>query len=149
MLFLRMKIFQGSFYKPTKQMMIPSKLRLNREDGSLSLEYNDGSHFTLTGEYLRVHSPSAEVRGHGKGQGVLQFGKKAVKVANLTSSGNYAIQITFSDGHDSGLYTWEYLYDLATHYDQYWENYLNALQQAGKHREANVQVVQLLDPNQP
>jgi len=81
--------------------MTPSKIKLNKEEGSLSLEYSDGSHFTLTGEYLRVHSPSAEVRGHGKGQEVLQFGKKDVKVANLEASGNYAIQITFDDGHDS------------------------------------------------
>ena len=123
--------------------MAPSKIKLNKNEGSLSLEYSDGSHFTLTGEYLRVHSPSAEVRGHGKGQEVLQVGKKDVKVANLEPSGNYAIQITFDDGHDSGIYSWDYLYDLATNHSQYWEKYILSLQQAGKHREANVQVVQL------
>lgn len=127
-------------------MMTPSKIRLNKQDGSLSLEYSDASHFTLTGEYLRVHSPSAEVRGHGKGQEILQFGKKEVKVTNLVSSGNYAVQITFSDGHDSGIYSWDYLYELATHHSEYWERYLAALQQAGKHRDAEVQVVQLVDP---
>ena len=127
--------------------MTPNKVRLNKEDGCLSLEYSDGSQFTLTGEYLRVHSPSAEVRGHGKGQEVLQYGKKAVKVVNVSSSGNYAIQLTFSDGHDSGIYSWDYLYDLATNHDQYWSDYLEALKQAGKHRDADVQVVQLMDPS--
>ncbi|MCL4138050.1 UNVERIFIED_CONTAM: hypothetical protein GTU68_037427 [Idotea baltica] len=128
--------------------MTPSKIKLNKQEGSLSLVYSDASHFTLTGEYLRVHSPSAEVRGHGKGQEVLQFGKKDVKVANLEPSGNYAIQITFDDNHDSGIYSWDYLYDLAINHSQYWGKYTEALQKAGKHREANVQVVQLVDPKQ-
>ena len=126
--------------------MTPSKIRLDKEGGSLSLEYSDGSHFTLTGEYLRVHSPSAEVRGHGKGQEILQEGKKEVKVSHLESSGNYAIQITFNDGHDSGIYSWDYLFDLATSHSTYWQKYLAALHDAGKQREANVQVVQLVDP---
>ena len=128
--------------------MSPSKIKLNKQEGSLLLEYSDGSHFTLTGEYLRVHSPSAEVRGHGKGQEVLQFGKQDVKVANLEPSGNYAIQITFDDNHDSGIYSWDYLYDLAINHSQYWRKYTEALQKASKHREASVQVVQLVDPKQ-
>lgn len=128
--------------------MVPTKIKLHKEDGSLTLEYADGSHFTLTGEYLRVHSPSAEVRGHGKGQEVLQYGKKDVKISSLEPSGNYALRLTFSDGHDTGIYSWDYFYDLTTNHSQHWENYLATLQRAGKHREANVQVVQLVDPNQ-
>ena len=126
--------------------MVPTKIRLHKEEGSLSLEYADGSHFTLTGEYLRIHSPSAEVRGHGKGQEILQHGKKEVKVTGLTSSGNYALQLTFSDGHDTGIYSWDYLFDLATNHSKYWQNYLAALHEAGKRREADVQVVQFQNP---
>ncbi|MEH6466703.1 MAG: gamma-butyrobetaine hydroxylase-like domain-containing protein, partial [Porticoccus sp.] len=81
--------------------MVPTKIKLHKEDGSLSLEYSNGNHFTLTGEYLRIHSPSAEVRGHGKGQEVLQHGKKDIKITGLEPSGNYALQLTFSDGHDT------------------------------------------------
>ena len=126
--------------------MVPTKIRLHKDDGSLSLEYADGSQFTLTGEYLRIHSPSAEVRGHGKGQEILQHGKKDVKVTGLTSSGNYALQLTFSDGHDTGIYSWDYLFDLATNHSKYWQNYLAALHEAGKRREADVQVVQFQNP---
>jgi|TARA_B110000503_G_scaffold133886_1_gene212065 DUF971 family protein len=128
--------------------MTPTKIKLHKEDGSLSLEYGDGSHFTLTGEYLRIHSPSAEVRGHGKGQEILQDGKKGIKITGLESSGNYALQLTFSDGHDTGIYSWNYLYDLATNHSKHWQNYLAALHEVGKHREATVQVVQLVDPKQ-
>jgi DUF971 family protein len=128
--------------------MVPAKIKLHKEDGSLTLEYADGSHFILTGEYLRVHSPSAEVRGHGKGQEVLQYGKHGIKISSIEPSGNYALRLTFSDGHDTGIYSWDYLYDLASNHNQHWDNYLATLQRAGKHREANIQVVQLVDPNQ-
>ncbi|MEH6468428.1 MAG: DUF971 domain-containing protein [Porticoccus sp.] len=126
--------------------MVPTKIKLHKEDGSLSLEYSNGNHFTLTGEYLRIHSPSAEVRGHGKGQEVLQHGKKDIKITGLEPSGNYALQLTFSDGHDTGIYRWGYLYDLATNHSKHWQNYLTALHEAGKQREAGVQVVQFIDP---
>ena len=126
--------------------MVPTKIKLHKEDGSLSLEYSNGNHFTLTGEYLRIHSPSAEVRGHGKGQEVLQHGKKDIKITGLEPSGNYALQLTFSDGHDTGIYSWDYLYDLATNHNKHWQNYLTALHEAGKQREAGVQVVQFTDP---
>jgi DUF971 family protein len=128
--------------------MVPTKIKLHKEDGSLSLEYSNGDHFTLTSEYLRVHSPSAEVRGHGKGQEIFQHGKKDIKITALEPSGNYALQITFSDGHDSGIYSWDYLYDLATNHNKYWQNYLSVLHEKGKRREAGVQVVQFLDPKQ-
>lgn len=126
--------------------MIPTKIKLHKEDGSLTLEYSDGSQFTLSGEYLRVNSPSAEVRGHGRGQEVLQYGKKHTGVTAIEPSGNYAIQLTFSDGHDTGIYSWDYLRDLAINYDAYWQAYLEQLQQAGKARDPDVQVVQLVDP---
>ena len=128
--------------------MINTKIKLNKENGSLSLAYTDGRQFTFSGEFLRVHSPSAEVRGHGKGQEVLQHGKKDVKVIHLEPTGNYAIRLIFNDEHDTGIYSWEYLQELGENQEQYWEDYLQKLQTAGKHRDASVQVVQLMDPRQ-
>ncbi|WP_438958064.1 gamma-butyrobetaine hydroxylase-like domain-containing protein [Porticoccus sp.] len=126
--------------------MTPEKIKLNLEEGSLLLEYADGSRFTLTGEYLRVHSPSAEVRVHGKGQGILQSGKHGVRITHVAPSGNYALQVTFSDGHDSGIFTWDYLRDLAINYERYWQDYLSALEAAGEFREPDRQVVRLIGP---
>ncbi len=126
--------------------MAPVKIKLCKKEGSLSLEYSNGDHFILAGEYLRVHSPSAEVRGHGKGQEILQYGKELIKICNVESSGNYALKLTFSDSHDSGIYTWDYLYDLASNHAKYWQTYLTALHNAGKSREPNVQIVQLMQP---
>jgi len=128
--------------------MTPTKIKLSKEDGSLSLQYSDGNVFTLSGEYLRVHSPSAEVRGHGEGQEVLQHGKKGVKVAHLETAGNYAVLLHFSDDHNTGIYSWDYLYDLGINEEKHWGAYLEKLQAAGKHRDATVQVVQLMDPTQ-
>ena len=129
--------------------MTPSKIKLHREDGNLTLEYPTGESYTFTGEYLRVHSPSAEVRGHGAGQEILQSGKKAVRVTAANTAGNYALQLTFSDGHNSGIFSWDYLRELGVNYDSYWQRYLDALTNAGKHRDASIQVVQLLDPKSP
>lgn len=126
--------------------MAPIKIKLCKKEGSLSLEYSNGDHFILTGEYLRVHSPSAEVRGHGKGQEILQYGKKFIKICNVESSGNYALKLTFSDLHDSGIYTWGYLYDLASNHAKYWHAYLTALHNTEKSREPDVQIVQLTQP---
>ena len=123
--------------------MIPTKIKLNKENGSLSLAYTDGRQFTFSGEFLRVHSPSAEVRGHGKGQEVLQHGKKDVKVIHLEPTGNYAIRLIFNDEHDTGIYSWEYLYDLCQHQQVYWEDYLVQLRKAGAHRDPDIQVVSL------
>ncbi|MCV6605325.1 MAG: DUF971 domain-containing protein [Porticoccaceae bacterium] len=127
--------------------MLPTKIKLHKLDGHLELSYNDGSHFDLSAEFLRVHSPSAEVKGHGPGQEVLQFGKKNVALERIERAGNYALRLTFDDGHDSGIYTWDYLYDLGKNHQQYWQQYLAKLHQAGKHREPHVQVVQLIEPN--
>lgn len=127
--------------------MMPTTVKLHRSKGSLSLGYSNGSVFTLSGEYLRVYSPSAEVKGHAPGQEVLQYGKKDIRVVSIEPAGNYALKLTFSDHHDSGIYTWEYLRSLCENYDQYWNDYLIRLQQAGKRREPDTQVVKLLDPN--
>lgn len=117
-------------------MNTPSEIRLHQRSGVLELLYEDGTEFNLTAEYLRVFSPSAEVQGHSPDQAVLQHGKKDVKIASLEPQGNYAIKIVFSDGHDSGIYSWEYLYDLGANYEANWQDYLDRLEKAGKKRES-------------
>ncbi|MCP8686149.1 gamma-butyrobetaine hydroxylase-like domain-containing protein [Marinobacterium sedimentorum] len=119
------------------EVPLPSDIRLHLKSRTLELVYPDGS-FELTAEYLRVHSPSAEVRGHGIGQGVLQTGKKLVGLKQVVPAGNYALKIVFDDGHDSGLYTWEYLYDLAHDCDRYWNDYLRQLEAAGASRDGGL-----------
>lgn len=99
--------------------LIPTEIRLSKDRASLTLRY-DTDEKTLSAEFLRVYSPSAEVRGHGVGQEVLQTGKASVTVADLEPVGNYALKITFSDGHNSGLYDWAYLHKLAHNYDVLW-----------------------------
>ena len=124
-------------------MPAPKRILVAETRDTLSLEY-DQQQFNLSAEYLRVFSPSAEVRGHGQGQQVLQFGKRYVRIDSVVRSGNYAIQIIFSDGHDSGIYSWDYLFDLGTNYHQNWRAYLDQLYRAGKSREPDTQVVKLL-----
>ena len=101
----------------------------------LELVYDDGAGYSLPAEYLRVYSPSAEVQGHGPGQRTLQDGKREVKIANLEPQGNYAIKIIFSDGHDSGVYSWKYLYHLGENEKELWQSYLDELEAAGKTRD--------------
>lgn len=115
-------------------MNIPQEIRLNRERNALTLVYTDTA-YDLTAEYLRVYSPSAEVRGHGVGQETLQTGKRFVQITDLEAVGNYAVKIAFSDGHDSGLYDWDYLYNLCCQEDVLWQDYLNRLAAAGSNRE--------------
>lgn len=115
--------------------MTPKEIRLHQRSGVLELEYADGDSFSLSAEYLRVFSPSADVQGHSPDQAVLQFGKKDVKIASLEPQGNYALRIFFSDGHDSGIFSWQYLHDLGTHQEALWADYLNRLEAAGKTRE--------------
>lgn len=117
----------------------PSQLHLHRASRRLELHYSDGRQFMLDAEYLRTHSPSAEVRGHGVGQETLVFGKKAVAITGLEPVGQYAVKIVFDDGHDSGLFTWQYLYELGSEYEQKWPAYLARLQQAGQSREPLVE----------
>lgn len=126
-------------------MKTPSAIRVSTDKSTLSIHYAEGDSFSLSAEYLRVFSPSAEVRGHGRGQEVLQFGKRHVVIAGLEKAGNYALRITFSDGHDSGIYSWSYLSELAENYTDYWIDYLSRLHEAGKSRDQDVQIVKLLD----
>lgn len=117
-----------------KRMNTPQEIRLNRERNTLILIY-ENQKFELSAEYLRVHSPSAEVRGHGKNQAILQTGKRLVLIDDLQAAGNYALKIVFSDGHDSGLYDWAYLHDLAVHHTEYWQDYLQRLAAANASRD--------------
>ncbi|MCP2039821.1 DUF971 family protein [Neisseria sp. HSC-16F19] len=110
----------------------PEEIRLHPERNALTLAYGT-QHYTLSAEFLRVHSPSAEVRGHGKP--VLQTGKRKVLIKDLLPAGNYALKIVFDDGHDSGLYDWDYLYRLATEHDALWQDYLAQLAAAGGSRD--------------
>lgn len=124
--------------------MTPTKIKLHKQSKTLELDFGDQV-FTLPAEYLRVHSPSAEVKGHGPGQAVLQYGKAGVGIQQLELAGNYALKICFDDGHDSGIYTWDYLRDLGIHQEEYWQAYLAALQAAGKSRDANTSVVRFVE----
>ena len=109
----------------------PQEIRLQKKSAQLRISFDDGHAFSLPFEYLRVHSPSAEVKGHGPGQEVLQTGKEHVQVSALEPVGHYAIRIVFDDGHDTGLYTWDYLYDLGANQDKRWQAYLDRLSTAG------------------
>jgi DUF971 family protein len=121
----------------------PTNIVLTESKDMLIVKYNQEAEHHLPAEYLRVFSPSAEVRGHGKGQEVLQYGKRQVLIQGIQQAGNYAIQITFNDGHDSGIFTWDYLYELGEGYTDNWIGYLGRLHEAGQSREAGVQVVNL------
>lgn len=101
----------------------------------MEVEFDDGKAFELGCEILRVYSPSADVRGHGPGQEVLQLGKENVGIENIEVVGNYAVKLVFDDGHDSGIYTWNFLYDLGIKQAEYWQTYLHALVHAGYERK--------------
>ncbi len=119
----------------TKDTPIPTEIKLHKQSRMLEVAFNDGSRFNLPCEYLRVFSPSAEVRGHGPGQEVLQVGKKNVEINAIEPVGQYAVVLVFSDGHDSGIYSWDYLYDLGRKQDFYWQAYLRRMEEAGESRE--------------
>ena len=114
----------------------PTEISLHRKSRVLEVAFDDGSRFNLPCEYLRVCSPSAEVRGHGPGQETLQVGKESVNIVEVEPVGNYAVCLRFDDGHDTGIYSWETLYDLGRNYEPYWEAYLHALKDAGHERKA-------------
>ena len=114
----------------------PTEINLHQVSRVLDIAFADGRCFSLPCEYLRVYSPSAEVRGHGPGQEVLQFGKREVGIRAIDPVGVYGVKLVFSDGHDTGIYSWEYLYDLGQHQESRWKSYLAALEQAGKSRDA-------------
>lgn len=113
----------------------PTELALHRQSRVLEVSFDDGSRFRLPFEFLRVYSPSAEVRGHGPGQETLQVGKRDVDIVDLLPVGNYAVKPVFSDGHDSGLYSWDYLYELGRDHDALWQQYLDRLAAAGASRD--------------
>jgi DUF971 family protein len=115
----------------------PLEIKVHQVSKVLEIAFDDGTRFHLPFEYMRVFSPSAEVRGHGPGQEILQVGKKNVGVAKLEPVGNYAVQIHFSDGHNTGIYSWDYLHELGTKQTKSWQTYLNRLQLAGASREAS------------
>ena len=109
----------------------PTEIKLRRQSRVLDVAFDDGQRVELPFEYLRVYSPSAEVRGHGPGQETLQLGKHEVQVVKIDPVGNYAVRLVFNDGHDTGLYTWGYLYELGETRAAKWQHYLDRLQQLG------------------
>lgn len=130
--------------------MTPTDIKLHRKSGILELTWEDGGIYSLSAEFLRVHSPSAEVRGHGPGQEVLQTGKKDVRIDTIEPVGNYAVRLQFDDDHNTGIYSWEYLYELCLNQANLWDAYLLRLKKAGARREnlpAGVQVVNIMPLN--
>lgn len=110
----------------------PTDIKLHQKSKVLEIHFDEGSHFELPCEYLRVYSQSAEVTGHAPGQEVLQVGKQDVNIIGITPVGNYGIKLEFDDGHDTGIYTWERLYDLGVNHEKYWIDYLRRLMRAGE-----------------
>ncbi|MCG8325033.1 MAG: DUF971 domain-containing protein [Thiotrichales bacterium] len=110
---------------------VPVTITQLRESRILKLSYEDDTEFEFTFEFLRVHSPSADVKGHGPNDAVLQTGKENVDIQKVEPVGNYAIKIYFDDGHNTGLYSWAYLHDLGVNMDMYWQDYLQRLKEAG------------------
>ena len=116
------------------QIPPPTDLTLHRKSRELEVRFADGLHARLPAEYLRVHSPSAEVKGHAAGEGLLVTGKERVNIASIEPVGRYAVRLVFDDGHNTGLYTWAVLYELAAEHDRKWARYLERLREAGKTR---------------
>ena len=114
---------------------VPTGITLHQKSRVMEIAFADGRSFRLPYEFLRVHSPSAEVRGHGPGQEVLQVGKRAVEIRALEPVGSYAVQPQFSDGHNTGIYSWEYLYELGESQEELWTEYLDKLKAANASRE--------------
>jgi DUF971 family protein len=113
----------------------PTEIKLHQASRVLEIAFADGHTFRLPYELLRVYSPSAEVRGHGPGQETLQIGKRDVTITDVESIGHYALRPTFSDGHESGIYSWDYLYDLGRRQDELWRRYIERLDEAGASRD--------------
>ena len=119
----------------SKETPYPNEIKLHRKSRLLEISFSDGKVFRFPCEFLRVFSPSAEVRGHSPGQEVLQTGKKEVNINRIEPVGNYAIQLNFSDGHNTGLYSWDLLYDYGMHQDEMWQRYLDRMEKAGSSRD--------------
>jgi DUF971 family protein len=118
-----------------KDTPTPTEIKMHTASKKLEIAFDDGSRFDLPFEYLRVYSPSAEVRGHGAGQEKLQVGKQNVVIDHIEPVGNYAICLFFNDQHNSGIYSWDYLYDLGKHQKTFWADYLRRMEEAGASRE--------------
>ena len=118
-----------------KGMPQPTEIKLHQKSRILEIAFANGVGFRLPFEFLRVYSPSAEVRGHGPGQEVLQVGKKDVEITRVEPVGSYAVQFTFSDGHDTGIYSWDLLYDYGRRQEEMWRHYLKRMEEAGASRE--------------
>lgn len=121
---------------------IPTGVKLHKASRTLELQYADGQSFMLPAEFLRVHSPSAEVQGHG--QPVLQTGKQKVALTGVEAAGNYALKLAFDDGHDSGLFSWDYLYQLGQDQEALWQDYLDKLRAAGASRDPDTSIVKVM-----
>ena len=117
---------------------MPTELNLHQQSRVLEITFDDGSHFNLPCEYLRVFSPSAEVQGHGPGQEVLQIGKEEVNIAQIEPVGNYAVCLHFDDGHNTGIYSWDTLYSLGANHQRKWQDYLDRLKASGHQRQESV-----------
>jgi DUF971 family protein len=122
----------------TNKAPLPINIAVHQQSKFLELAYPDGKSYQLSFEFLRVWSPSAEVRGHGIGQETLQTGKRHVVISNIEQVGHYAIKPIFDDGHDSGIFSWEYLYEMCLNYDEMWQDYLDRLLAAGVDRDASM-----------
>jgi len=127
--------------------LIPETIELHKASKQLELIYSHNQRFQLGAEYLRVHSPSAEVRGHHPDQATLQVGKKNVGILSVAAVGNYALQINFDDQHNSGIYSWEYLHELCEKKDTYWQRYLDQLAASGGIRDPDIDVIHFFNPN--
>ncbi len=119
--------------------MKPTDIKLHQRSRILEVTFEDGAHFELPVEYLRVYSPSAEVQGHGPGQEVLQIGKEDVNIDRIEPIGHYAVRLAFDDNHDTGLYSWTYLHELGLTYNDRWQDYLDRLQAGGHKRKPDAE----------
>lgn len=114
---------------------LPTQIQLHQASRLLEIHFDNHTECMLSCEFLRVYSPSAEVRGHGAGQEVLQIGKEEVNIVAIEPVGRYAVRLVFDDGHNTGLYSWDYLYYLAQHYESLWQDYISKLTMAGHTRK--------------
>lgn len=119
----------------------PTEINVHTQSRTLEIAFDDGERFTMSAEYLRVNSPSAEVQGHGPGEGVLQVGKEDVNIENVQPVGSYGIQIFFDDNHNTGIYAWDTLYNLGKNQEQIWADYLKKLEAAGHKRRDPSEVI--------
>jgi DUF971 family protein len=131
---------------PMSDTPTPTEIKLHQKSRVLEITFSDGRTFSLPYEFLRVFSPSAEVRGHGPGQEVLQTGKRHVEIVSLDPVGSYAVQPTFSDSHATGIYAWDYLYSLGSDQERLWAEYLAKLEAAGASRDAERGLTSVIPP---